>query len=97
MLLWIQGLAGFVRYAGENSIVIYPAFFLPMAATRIVLLKVAPWLDTGLISLIVTAMGVVVPLILHRLVRNTALSFLLERPDWAKLKPAPVSPPAKAS
>jgi len=97
VLLWIHGLAGFVRYAGENSIVIYLAFFLPMAVTRIVLLKVAPWLDTGLVSLIVTAMGVVVPLILHRLVRNTAFRFLFERPDWAKLKPAPVSPPAKAS
>jgi hypothetical protein len=68
-----------------------------MAVTRIVLLKVAPWLDTGLVSLIVTAMGVVVPLILHRLVRNKAFRFLFERSDWAKLKPAPVSPPAKAS
>ncbi|WP_082025755.1 acyltransferase family protein [Methyloceanibacter caenitepidi] len=97
VLLWRYGLADFVRYSGEHSIVIYLAFFLPMAATRILLVKVAPGLDTGLIALIVTAMGVVVPLILHRLVRNTALSFLFERPDWAKLKPAPVSPPAKAS
>ena len=34
----------FLRYCGEHSIVIYLAFFLPMAATRTLLLK------TGLIS-----------------------------------------------
>lgn len=97
VLLWTYGLAGFLRYAGENSIVIYLAFFLPMAVTRIVLLKFAPGLGTGQIALIVTVMGVVVPLILHWLVRNTAFSFLFKRPDWAKLDPSPVSPPAKAS
>ncbi|ODR95596.1 acyltransferase [Methyloceanibacter stevinii] len=97
VLLWRLDLADFVRYAGENSIVIYLAFFLPMAATRILLLKFAPGLDTGLVSLIVTAMGVVTPLILHRVVRDTAFSFLFKRPDWAKLDPTPVSPPAKAS
>lgn len=97
VLLWRLGVADFVRYAGENSIVIYLAFFLPMAATRILLLKFAPGLDTGVVSLIVTAMGVLIPLILHRLVRDTAFSFLFKRPDWAKLDPTPVSPPAKAS
>jgi uncharacterized membrane protein YcfT len=76
-----------LRYAGQNSIVVYLAFFLPMAATRTVLLKFAPDLDLGLVALIVTAMGVVTPLIFHALVRNTSARFLFERPGWAKLKP----------
>lgn len=97
VLMWRLGVADFVRYAGENSIVIYLAFFLPMAATRILLLKFAPWLDTGIVSLIVTTAGVLAPLVLHWFVKDTAFSFLFKRPDWAKLRPTPVSPPAKAS
>jgi uncharacterized membrane protein YcfT len=77
-----------LRYAGENSIVVYLAFFLPMATTRSVLLKFAPDLDIGLISLIVTAAGVVTPLILYALVKNTPARFLFKRPAWAKLEPA---------
>lgn len=80
-----------LRYAGENSIVVYLAFFLPMAATRTALLKFAPDLDLGAVALIVTAAGVLVPLILHLLVRNTALRFLFKRPAWAKLQPPAAS------
>ena len=76
-----------LRYAGENSIVVYLAFFLPMATTRAVLLKFAPGLDIGLVALIVTAVGVVTPLILHALVKNTSARFLFKRPGWAKLPP----------
>ena len=43
-----------LRYAGQHSIVIYLAFFLPMAATRVALLKFAPDLDLGVVALIVT-------------------------------------------
>src|SRR5947207_7406949 len=48
----------FLRYCGEHSIVIYLAFFLPMAATRTVLLKTGVISDIGTISLIVTIAGV---------------------------------------
>ena len=40
-----------LRYCGQNSIVIYLAFFLPMAATRIALLKSGIITDLGTISL----------------------------------------------
>lgn len=86
-LLSTQSWALPLRYAGENSIVVYLAFFLPMATTRALLLKFAPGLDLGLIALIVTAAGVVTPLLLHALVRNTQARFLFERPGWAKLPP----------
>ena len=39
--LLARALARALRYCGEHSIVIYLAFFLPMAATRTLLLKLA--------------------------------------------------------
>ena len=78
-----------LRYCGEHSIVIYLAFFLPMAATRVVLLKTGIISDLGTVSLLVTTAGVVGPLVLHLLVRNGPARFLFERPAWAHLGPAP--------
>jgi uncharacterized membrane protein YcfT len=75
-----------VRYCGHNSIVIYLAFFLPMAATRAVLLKLGVISDIGTISLLVSLAAVIGPLVLHRLVRGTWARFLFERPVWAHLK-----------
>jgi uncharacterized membrane protein YcfT len=80
-----------VRYCGRNSIVIYLAFFLPMAVTRTVLLKTGIIADIGWISVIVTASGVVFPLVLFWAVRNTAARFLFVRPSWAHL-PATLRP-----
>src|SRR6516165_8152988 len=48
-----------LRFCGEHSIVIYLAFFLPMATTRTVLLKTGLIPDIGTVSLIVTVVGVV--------------------------------------
>lgn len=76
-----------IRYCGQHSIVIYLAFFLPMAVTRTVLLKVGIIGDIGTISLIVTAAGVVGPLILFWIVRGTWFRFLFRRPAWATLQP----------
>src|SRR5262245_27222216 len=46
-----------LRYCGANSIVVYLAFFLGMAASRVVLLKTGIVTDIGTISLIVTIAG----------------------------------------
>jgi uncharacterized membrane protein YcfT len=73
-------LAGPLRYCGENSIAIYLAFFLPMALSRMLLLK-TQWIpDIATVSLIVTASGVMGALAVRWAVRGTALSFLFERP-----------------
>jgi uncharacterized membrane protein YcfT len=88
LLLARAGLFGWVRRAGENSIVIYLAFFLFMAGTRWLLLEVATGLEPGMIALIVTTAGVVGPLVLHRLVQGTRLAFLFERPPAFHLVPA---------
>jgi uncharacterized membrane protein YcfT len=74
-----------LQYCGRNSIVIYLAFFLPMAATRVALLKTGIVTDIGLVSLLVTAAGVVGPLLLFWAVRGSRLAFLFERPRLFRL------------
>jgi hypothetical protein len=55
-----------------------------------VLLKFAPSLDIGTVSLLVTTAGVAGPVIFHALVLWTGIGrFLFERPDWAKLERDP--------
>jgi len=70
----------FLRICGEHSIVIYLAFFLPMAATRTLLLRTGLIHDIGTISLIVTIAGVVGALALWRMALAARADFLFERP-----------------
>ena len=70
----------FLRTCGEHSIVIYLAFFLPMAATRTLLLRAGPIHDIGTISLVVTIVGVVGALLLWRVALAVGANFLFERP-----------------
>jgi uncharacterized membrane protein YcfT len=82
-----------LRYCGEHSIVIYLAFFLPMAATRTLLLKTAVIADIGTVSLIVTVAGVAGALLIWRAALAVHANFLFERPDafWiAPKKPGAV-------
>ena len=76
-----------LRYCGRNSIVIYLAFFLPMAATRTILLKSGVIADVGTMSVIVTAAGVIGALVWYWLVRGTWFKFLFERPALFWLVP----------
>ncbi len=77
-----------VRYCGQHSLVIYLAFFLPMAASRSALLMLGIIPDIGTISLIVTASGVIGSLILYWIVRDGFGAFLFRRPEWAHLAPS---------
>jgi uncharacterized membrane protein YcfT len=90
--------AKFIRYAGEHSIVIYLAFFIPMAATRTILIKTGIITDIGWVSLIVTAVGVISPLILYWLTEKTGRGrFLFERPAMFRIdgKKSPKFQPAE--
>jgi uncharacterized membrane protein YcfT len=80
----------FLRFCGEHSIVIYLAFFLPMASTRTLLLKTAIVHDVGAVSLIVTIIGVLGALLIWRVALMTGANFLFERPDafWIAPKKA---------
>jgi uncharacterized membrane protein YcfT len=97
VLLAKSDLASPLRYCGRNSIVIYLAFFLPMAASRAVLLKTGWIADIGTISVIVTAVGVLGSLAWFWAVRWTFLRFLFERPEafWLAPKKRLVLQPAE--
>ena len=77
-----------LRYAGVNSIVVYLTFFFPRGVlSRLAIATVPNW-DVALVSLIITACAVITPLLFHRMIRNTALGFLYERPAALRLVPA---------
>jgi uncharacterized membrane protein YcfT len=80
LLASAQLLNGF-RFCGAHSIVIYLAFFLPMAATRTLLLKTGIIADIGMVSLIVTGAGVLGALAIWRGALAVHANFLFERPD----------------
>src|SRR6195256_125053 len=83
-----------LRFCGQHSIVIYLAFFLPMAATRVLLLKTGIIGDVGVVSLIVTVAGVLGALAIWWAARGMRLDFLFERPArfWLTPKPAALQP-----
>ncbi len=74
-----------LRYCGEHSIVIYLAFFLFMAGTRVVLLKTGLIPDIGLMSVIVTIGG-----------RAGAAGAVLAHPQYAAALPVRASGPLLA-
>lgn len=86
-----------LRYCGRHSLVIYLAFFLPMAASRSVLLKTGILTDLGTISVLVTASGVIGALCIYWALRVTSLRVLFERPArfWLVPKPRMTLQPAE--
>ena len=90
-LLSLTDFAKPLRYCGRNSIVIYLAFFLPMAASRIVLLKTGIVSDIGTICAIVTVCGVLGSLLMYWAATAIGARFLFERPArfWLTPKPEP--------
>jgi uncharacterized membrane protein YcfT len=87
----------FLRYCGEHSIVIYLAFFLPMAATRTLLLKAGSVHDIGTISLIVTVVGVVGAIAIWRAALALRANFLFERPAAFWIAPKKAQPALQAA
>src|ERR1700759_3198559 len=70
----------FLRFCGENSIVIYLAFFLPMATARTLLLRSGVIHDISTISLLVTIAGVIGALVIWLIAMASGATFLFERP-----------------
>jgi uncharacterized membrane protein YcfT len=93
-LLARSGAASFVRTCGRNSLAIYLAFFLPMSITRTLLVKLAVIDDIGVVSTLVTIVGVLVPLGLAVAVRSTRMAWLFERPAAFRLAPRALARPA---
>jgi uncharacterized membrane protein YcfT len=87
----------FLRFCGEHSIVIYLAFFLPMASTRTLLLKTGLIHDIGTVSLIVTIVGVVGSVAIWRIALAARANFLFERPDAFWIAPKKAGPVLQAA
>jgi len=83
---WLKSL----RFCGEHSIVIYLAFFLPMAATRTLLLRTGIIPDVGAMSLTITLFALFGALAIWQIARKTGANFLFERPGvfWIAPKKA---------
>jgi uncharacterized membrane protein YcfT len=90
---WLKSL----RFCGEHSIVIYLAFFLPMAATRTLLLKTGIISDIGTVSLIVTIVGVFGALAIWRAALAMRANFLFERPAVFWIAPKKQQPALQAA
>jgi uncharacterized membrane protein YcfT len=82
-----------LRFCGRNSIVVYLAFFLPMAATRTLLIKTGWVSDVGTMAVIITTAGVVGSLALFWATRGTWAKFLFERPALFWLAPKAMPKP----
>jgi uncharacterized membrane protein YcfT len=85
LVLRVAGLGRLASLLGTRSIVVYLAFFLPMAATRAVLLKTGMVPDVGTMGLIVTVAGVAVPFAMKAAADRIGARFLFERPALFRL------------
>ncbi len=79
-----------LRWLGSRSIVVYLAFFLPMAALRFALIRTGMIADAGAVALIVAIGAILVPLGMQWLVAGTVFDFLFERPQAFRLPEAPL-------
>ena len=79
-----KGYAKPLSFVGKHSLYIFLSFFLPMAVTRMAMVKLG--VENGdLITFVATTIAVVSPIIAFRLVEKTPLSFLYVRPDAFRL------------
>ncbi len=90
---WLKAL----RFCGEHSIVIYLAFFLPMAATRTLLLRTGVIPDIGVMSVTVTLCALFGALAIWQLALKVGANFLFERPDAFWIAPKKASPALQAA
>jgi uncharacterized membrane protein YcfT len=79
-----KGLTGWLTYLGSRSLYVFVAFFLPMAATRVVMLKLGVT-NGDLITLVSVVLAVTLPLLAAKAVEGTPLAFLFTRPQFLRL------------
>jgi uncharacterized membrane protein YcfT len=77
--------ARFLRYCGQNSIVIYLTFFFPMTVLERLLASKQIIPDVGWACFAIMAISAILPLLFHLAIKRTPLIALYARPDWAKL------------
>jgi uncharacterized membrane protein YcfT len=78
---------GWLRYLGQNSIVVYLGFVIPLGFMRRLVDQPQSMLDLGALSLVVTVASIAGAVLLYWLLRRTPLSILYERPSWTSIQP----------
>ncbi len=80
-----------VRYVGQNSLVVYLTFYIPMKVTEKVIHRIGdPLGSVGLSTAIILFVAVASPLVFAWMIRKTPLNVLYERPSGFKLsRPVP--------
>lgn len=90
-----KGLTGWLSYIGSRSLYVFVGFFLPMAATRVVMLKLGVT-NGDLIALVSIVLGVALPLLAAHYTKGTPLAFLFTRPQFFRLRGKSADVPAPA-
>lgn len=90
-LLAETGRASFLKRLGAQSLAVYLAFILPVAAARVALFKAGLVFDGGCVALLLTAVGALVPTSVKYWAKDTSFVFLFERPACLRLQ-RPQSP-----
>lgn len=90
-LLAEKGMWRWIGWLGARSLIVFVAFVLFMAPTRIVLIKLGLVENIGIVSLAVMAAALIGPLVMHAVIFRTPLAgtplrYLFVWPDWAKLR-----------
>lgn len=87
----IAGRLPWLDHCGRHSLPIYLAFFIPMALTRVLLIKSGAWFDIGWTALALTPVSILFCLSLRRAVGGTPLKLLFERPKRRAEQPGAAS------
>ncbi|HEY4345594.1 MAG TPA: acyltransferase family protein [Parvibaculum sp.] len=90
-----KGLTGWLTYIGSRSLYVFVAFFLPMALTRVVMVK-AGVTNGDLITLVAVSLGVALPLVAARFLEGTHFAFFFTRPQFLRLDLKKKAPAAQA-
>lgn len=84
-ILAAKGYAKPLTFVGARSLYLFLAFFLPMAAARVAMVKLG-FENGDLITLVSLIMAVSMPLVAYEVTKGTMLDFVFKRPEWLKLK-----------
>jgi len=88
MLVALLAKAGYAKpltFVGARSLYIFLAFFLPMAATRVGMIKLG-FENGDLITLVALIMAIGSPILAYEITKNTFLDFAFKRPNMFRLK-----------
>jgi uncharacterized membrane protein YcfT len=85
---------GWLRYLGQNSIVVYLGFVIPLGLMRRFIESPVLIHDPGTISFVVMILSVTGAVLLYWALRDTSLWWLYKRPSWTSVMRPPLPPVA---